>query len=923
MKRKKVLIGLIVAAFIGGGQYVAAQPKANYQNNLIEIGPDNLGGRVRSIVVDEANPAHTTLYAGGVAGGLYRKDSNDNWKYIPYIANNQEITLPISYMIQLPDNTLLIATGEGIVKEHGSLTERMAPKGRGVYHFNPADNSFTLLAATNPNNDPRWAYVNKLAAIEREGKLYVYAATNGGLFRWKFNDATNPDWTTAPSLAMSGEFQDVIFISADNVAYASRPGHLFRVGNVTGQSTPVDVTASNSAFANSSRIVLAANTSHVYDSAAAAYVHTTYLYAMVADKDGMLDAVYLTKDQQNWSRLTTATITPFTTKNPGYRDAAIAINPVNYKQVFIGGASLWSGDGFVENSYYQWTKMSMTEEEVNFGNYMGSAYSNRSVLHSGIHQIAFTFELGEEGDSVWMAYLATDGGVYKLELENGSFFNISKGFNTVQYNDIAVSPDGSIIGGAIDNSCPFIQSRNAHNGGNPTNEWYDNDTNSNMNHIGSVLWMGNGGGVAASMFQQLLPISRRCVFVSSEPGRFSFVTGMGAGTAASFGRAYADYADYSQTQTWTAGEVFTSDMVPSSNPIPRMYLWETVNNTKLKDSVSFTLDTLGVFYRNGVETPLTGDTEIKAGDQVLVPSPVHFDYPFRYTFTHSFVAKNQMTHYVPNPIASRILLGARDNSGNGAVYMNITPSDFRKVWDANEAGSTDVSVVSKLMHWGQIYKADDGYSVGAVAMSRQGDAAFIAVTNDSTGNSFIFRVYRLDSINANDPSKAKVQLGFCRDWDGMPRVTLFDTIWASDGDWFKRPISGITVDPRDGKDAILISFSGYDSTGSANLVFVNNANTPATRTITDINVTNAANGMVASDPVYSALIECTTGKVYAGTEKGVFVANSTAATTNWENFGAFNGVPVTSIKQQTNNLPRMRYDSHSGITTESYLFAKT
>ena len=79
MKSKKVLIGLFVAAFVGGVHFSSAQPKANYQNNLVEIGPDNIAGRVRAIVVDDADPNHTTLYAGGVAGGLFKKVGNENW----------------------------------------------------------------------------------------------------------------------------------------------------------------------------------------------------------------------------------------------------------------------------------------------------------------------------------------------------------------------------------------------------------------------------------------------------------------------------------------------------------------------------------------------------------------------------------------------------------------------------------------------------------------------------------------------------------------------------------------------------------------------------------------------------------------------------------------------------------------------------
>ena len=166
MKSKKVLIGLIVAAFVGGFNYVSAQPKANYQNNLIEIGPDNISGRVRSIVVDKADPSNTTIYAGGVAGGLYKKTGDDNWEFVPCVINGKQVTLPISYMIQLPDNSLLIATGEGFEQHHGITSDRMSPKGRGLYRFTRTTESSrlcpvqTLLPTADGNISTIWIASN-------------------------------------------------------------------------------------------------------------------------------------------------------------------------------------------------------------------------------------------------------------------------------------------------------------------------------------------------------------------------------------------------------------------------------------------------------------------------------------------------------------------------------------------------------------------------------------------------------------------------------------------------------------------------------------------------------------------------------------------------------------------------------------------
>ncbi len=924
MKSKKVLIGLIVAAFFGGAHFASAQTKANYQNNLIEIGPDNIGGRVRSIVVDESDPNHTTLYAGGVAGGLYKKVGSGYWQYLPYYNNNgQEVTLPISHMIQLPDNSLLIATGEGLVSNHGVNNDRMSPKGRGVYHFNIDNNTFNFLTKTNPGSFPEWSYVNRLAALERNGRLYVYAATNEGLYRWNFY-AADPDWTAMPEKVADGNFQDVIIISADNIAYATCPGKVYRVGNVTGESAAVEVTSVLPNFASASRIELAANTAHKFDSTTNGYIHTTYLYALVADTAGLLDAAFLTKDQQNWTRLTTSTIVPFNKDNPGYLNAAIAIDPRNYKSIYMGGANVFQGEGFAENSYYQWTTMTYTETNLNDGNYMGSVYSNPMYVHSGIHQILPTWEV-EDGDTSWVIYFATDGGIYKQK-KDGSFASVNKGFNTVQFNHIAVSPDGSIIGGAVDNGCPFIQSRNAHNSyqdsvqfyGDST--WYDQSSTSILNHMASVTWLGNGGGVASSMFQQINPNTRRSIFVSSEPGNFYF-QGSGMTPVASMGRACTDYADYYNTQTWTIAEAFLSNAVAGSNPIPQMQLWESNHNTIWNDSITFTIDTNLTYMHNGEETSLMGNPRILAGDSILVTSKSNYDYPFYHKFTSAFNVRDNMTHKVASPIVSRLLVNGLDAGDLSALFMTATPNYFRNVWDYNESLNATGEDLEKLMHWACVYRADEGYSVGAYTFSRDGKSIYINVINKNSGESFIFRVYDIEKADVNHSTAFKSQLAFTRDFEGMSRVTHFDTIYASDGGWFKRPVTSMVVDPRDNQDNLLITFGGYQLL-EPNLVYVKNAGNPATRTVTDFTVTDANAGMGTADPVYSAMIEYTHGNIYVGTEKGVFVSAS-HITPAWTNYGSFNGVPVTSIVQQTKTLQRQRFQLRDGVNMVNYIFAKT
>jgi len=928
MKSRKLLFGLFVAAFVGGGHFVSAQPKANYQNNLVEIGPANIAGRVRAIVVDEADANHSTLYAGGVAGGLYKKVGDKNWNYVPYISNGKEVTLPISCMIQLPDNSLLIGTGEGFVSLHGNNYDRMAPKGRGIYRFKPEDGSFSLINGTNPASYANFEFVNRMACLEREvnGTTYwfVYAATGNGLYRWKVNAATG-EFTGNPTLVVSGEFHDVIIISADNIAYASAPGKLYRIGNVTGESQAVDVTNSNSAFANASRIELAANTAHTRNSSGG-YDHTTYLYAVVADANGLLDGVYITKDQQNWNILSTSTVVPFNAENPGNINASIAIDPRNYKHILVGGATLWNGEGFLENGYYQWTKQSYSESELNGGNYMSNVYSTPVFLHSGIHQILPTWVI-ENGDTVWTTYYATDAGVYQNFNNSISLFrSLNNGLNTVQFNSIAVSPDGSILGGAVDNSCPFIQSRNSHNVSNPigNSTWYDNDSNSIMNHLANIIWFGNGGGVATSQFQQVTPLVRRNLFVSSESGRFTVETNMGIQPVASYGRGCTDYTDYTNTQTWTIGSSFLSNMVYSNPAVPTVKIWETTNNTVWNDSVTFTIDTNLTIIRGGQEVAINGDFQIKAGDSILVPSVANFSYPFYHKFTSSFTVKDNMRHTVPSPVVSRMIVSATTSDGKGAVFMTTTPNDYRKVWDKDESASHDPATLARLMYWNNVYTSDLGWRIADMAFSTNGKDIYVAVVEDSTNRSFVFHLYDFCNANVNDMSALKSQITWRPDNEldlNNPRITHYDTIVDANGDFFSRPITSLSVDPRNGKDVLLITFGGYDNSG-ANIVCVKNASNKKTRTISNMNITNSANSMQASDPVYSALIEYTTGAVYVGTEKGVFTADSVLSS-SWQNYAAFDGVPVTSIVQQTNNMKRQRYVTREGVNDVTYIFAKT
>ncbi|MBQ6069171.1 MAG: T9SS type A sorting domain-containing protein [Bacteroidales bacterium] len=887
MKSRKVLLGLIVGVCVCLAGTATAQ-KANYQSNkLVEIGPDNIGGRVTSLVVAKHIDSYSSLlYAGAATGGLYTRLASPRdtiWEYVPCYINDEEITLPISCMEKMNDSTLLIGTGESYYTK-GNKLNKMAAIGRGLFLFNMNTNQFTLVNGTDPrtNLDADFASVNDMALMTVQGVTYVFVATPKGLFRW--NISQNSDWNAAPARIFEGNVRNVVVSKQFNRAFFSSNGNLYKIGDVINNAAVVDITGSCSAFGhNASAIDLALAPSD-----------ESYLYAMVSKNNGMMEGLYLTRNTNTWMLLSTSTVTPFTSAATSKTCGALTVSPTDPSKVILGGANVWVGKGYVENAPYQWTVSSSNELQLNSGDYMSSVYSSMVYVHSGIHQIVPEVRWVDATSFMHEGYyVVTDGGVYYSPSSALNYFeNYNRGMNNVQINSLAVCPDGSIISGANASACPFIEARVEHNGGDSEPSWYD-PQGSLTNHMANVIWQGNGGAVAASRFNQYSPLSRRTIFVSSANG--------------SIGRSYADFSDYTNTQTWTSGSAFMTDLVAGGPAIGQIYLWETDNNVYSNDSMTFIIDTLGFIKRNGERIDITTGMQIRRGDSIMVLDPAHASYPFWHVFDHNFIVRDQLVHTVHMPYTSRMLAVTVENDmpQNTNVSYCWFPTDFRKVFDES----------NETRFWSHIYAVNGSSNphmyVRYTALSQDGDCAFVVVENDTLGQSFIARVHGLSNADYN---ATVPQIRDMLNYKIRTRITTTDTIMATaDSYFFGRRISSITPDPRPGKDALLVTFDGY-GTNAPNLAYINNASS-SNPTITYPPIPTTA-------PAYSAMIEYTTGEVYLGTEEGVFRASSITRG-DWQPYGSFKGVPVTSMYQVTNNYPRIKYVGHDGVTEVPYIFPRT
>ena len=952
MKSNKVLLGLFVGFFALAGGVASAQTAFH---GFHEIGPSNVAGQVSSLVLDLRDESHTTIYAGAISGGLFVRSSDDDilngiynavgrdaslasnhnvWHQIPCTVNGQPTVLPITTMVQGPDNTIYIGTGDNTYSV-GRLFGRMSVLGKGIYRYNPDQVTFTLIPGTKPDAvDHRFAAVKEVDYLYRNNKLYFFAVTGTGLYRWVIN--SEADWATVtPTEVFNGVIDDLQIVRGRRMAFFSVGNRLYKIGDLTANTiNPVEISASNSAFGGTNTSI----------KLAVAPSDPTYLYAMVIDANGRMENLYLTTNEQDWTTLATSTVIPMTT-GAGNNCGAMAVDPENPSHIFIGGTTIWSGEGHIAGSYYQWIKSSYSESELNYGDYMSSVFSNYMFVHSGIHQI-----LPVHADGVMNYYIATDGGVFSTTSFN-FFENLNLGLNTTQINHLDVSPDGSVVSGAVSNSVMMVEPRLTHNAVRTAPVWYDSDTNSMFNHDANIIFIGNGGRVAASMFQQVKPQQRRQIMVSNNEG--------------AFGRTYADYLDFTNTQTWTYGAEFVTNTYSGSNSTSfgDIYLWETTENTIFDDTITVSIDTLGYVLRkrsgsNSYDTvwmSLGGMTtggilvrneqgrvidtiaegtghgatfQIKRNDKVMFTSRAHSDYPFEYTFQTNQLANQPVS--LRNPIQARGVIVARDSVKTSVWRVCISPraTDFTKVYDESaqyaqqniwypifevQTGNTGVGGL----------ESESGYRPRAVSMSSDGTVVFIAVNDIKRDSSMIVRVSGFENakytLRDNDDYKElSQQLSAPRGTlpDGTPingvTVLTLDTLRVNGSKWFPRQISSIMTDTNDNAERLIVTFDGYNSNYQS-VAIVNSCTTDGWN-VTPVSITGHT-----SIPAFCSMVERTTGDLYVGTSDGVFYRHGNV----WNVYDNLQGVTVTTMKQQHTDFPVVHTLGHNGINPLNYVFAKT
>jgi len=149
-------------------------PRSELQGDWESLGPTNVGGRTRAIVIDPNRPS--SVYLGAVSGGVWKSNSGgERWKFVGQGLEN----IAVNSMVMNPrdSRTVLLGTGEGYFREEVRGTG-LPLRGGGIFRTTDAARTWERLPGT--DTEDFW-FVNELA-YSADGER-VYAATGTGVHR--------------------------------------------------------------------------------------------------------------------------------------------------------------------------------------------------------------------------------------------------------------------------------------------------------------------------------------------------------------------------------------------------------------------------------------------------------------------------------------------------------------------------------------------------------------------------------------------------------------------------------------------------------------------------------------------------------------------------------------------------------------------
>lgn len=405
--------------------------KAAMNMQWYSLGPDNVGGRSRAILVDKDNP--NILYAGGISGGLFIS-TNGGQGWAAVADHNLGDNLAVSCIAQTSNGRVFFGTGSAFENAYGNLSSGAI--GGGLFEYDRTNQTIipVIQTSSTPNNSTgdTWAEINEIATYGNR----IYCATSKGL---KYADpdgggnypSSNSGWTNpvtvnpSSSTVVTSQCNDVD-VASDGTVLAAYNSKLYTSPNGAFQTFTLQQTS----LSGNTRIECAIAPSN-----------PNIMYAAGVSGSGCLKNIYKSFDKgQTWQIIGpggSSNFDPYA--NPGVNcqggyDNAIAVNPTNENEILVGGVHLW-----------RWTQKQTNPlggDWVLAANTFQSP-QNPFYVHADKHRINWY-----SGNTI---YIACDGGIQK-SIDGGYTWTTNNfNFNVTQFYAMGIAANGWVVGGSQDN----------------------------------------------------------------------------------------------------------------------------------------------------------------------------------------------------------------------------------------------------------------------------------------------------------------------------------------------------------------------------------------------------------------------------------------------------------------------------------------
>jgi photosystem II stability/assembly factor-like uncharacterized protein len=408
----------------GGGAGDGSASTSGALGTWQSIGPGNVGGRTRALVIDPVDP--NVMYAAGVVGGIWKTtDAGSSWTPLnDFLAN---IAVTVLAMDPTDHNTLYAGTGEGFFNADGV-------RGAGIFKTNDGGAHWTRLAATASNAN--FFFINDIVVSPVNGQ-HVYAATRTGV--WRSLDG-GANWTQAlvsnvangangamDLVIRTDQATDYVFAAVGTFSRS----HIFRNVDAGGSGTWDDVFSE----VNQGRTALAlapSNQNVIYALAAciSCGAGTNPNFPTANYTDGLLGVFRSTSsgDAGSWTTqtrnnsanlqdtlllsnpvngaLTQCGLGVSQFLNQGWYDNVIAVDPTDENTVWAGGVDLFRSDNGGVNwgvASYWWFQ----------GNGTPPNNGDPQLVHADNHILVF--HPNYNGTTNQTLLVGDDGGIYRTQ----------------------------------------------------------------------------------------------------------------------------------------------------------------------------------------------------------------------------------------------------------------------------------------------------------------------------------------------------------------------------------------------------------------------------------------------------------------------------------------------------------------------------